>query len=144
FLGQALGAAGAARLAPRAARPLRVYGGLELAAAVWALAVPPLLGVGEALLHPVYDGARAIPGCLTALRFGAALAATLPASVAFGATLPALAAAAGGDPSGLGRRGAALYGVNVGGAALGTALASFWLPDAFGVTTGYRLGVAAL
>ncbi len=144
FLGQALGAAGAARLAPRAARPLRLYGGLELAAAAWALAVPPLLGVGETLVRSVYDGARGAPALLAALRLGAALAATLPASIAFGATLPALTAAAVGGRAALGRRGAALYGANVLGAALGTALATFWLPDVVGVSAGYHRGIAAL
>ena len=61
------------------------------------------------------------------------------ASLAFGATLPALAAAAVGGPHALGRRGAALYGVNTLGAALGTALASFWLPEAVGVFAGYAV-----
>jgi spermidine synthase len=153
FLGQALGAALAARLARRApgaaARPTRwgplaLYGALELAAAAWALAVPTLLRVGESALFPLYDAARAEPALLTALRFAAALAATLPASAAFGATLPALAAAVVGAPAALGRRGAALYGANVLGAALGTALASFWLPEALGVPAAYGVGVAAL
>ena len=85
-----------------------------------------------------------MPALLTALRFAAALAATLPASAAFGATLPALAAAVVGAPGALGRRGAALYGANVLGAAGGTALASFWLPDALGVPAAYGVGVAAL
>jgi spermidine synthase len=144
FLGQALGAALAARLARRAAHPLALYGALELAAAGWALAVPAMLRLGESALFPFYDAARETPGLLTALRFAAALAATLPASLAFGATLPALAAAVVGAPVGLDRRGAALYGANVLGAALGTGLASFWLPDALGVSGGYAVGVAAL
>jgi spermidine synthase len=144
LLGQALGAAGAARLAPRVGRALGLYGGLELAAAAWALAVPPLLRVGEAWLHASYDGAQGGAARLAALRFAAALAATLPASIAFGATLPALACAALGGPGALGRRGTALYGVNTAGAALGTGLASFWLPDALGVSRGYACGVAAI
>jgi spermidine synthase len=144
FLGQALGAAAAARWAPRSARPLALYGWLELAAALWALAVPLLLGVGEAVLAALYDGLREQPAALTALRFAAALLATLPASLAFGASLPALAAAAVGGPGALGRRGASLYGANTLGAALGTALASFWLPEALGVSASYASGAAAL
>ena len=144
FLGQALGAAAGARLAPRAARPLGLYGVLELAAAGWALAVAPLLGVGETALREVYDAVRSEPALLVSLRFAAALGATLPASLAFGATLPALTAACVPGPAALGRRGAALYGANVVGAALGTALASFWLPDVFGVRAGQLWGVAAL
>jgi spermidine synthase len=144
FLGQAAGAAAAARLAPRARRPLALYGALELGAAAWALAVPLLLGVGRAGLDAVYDGARGDPALLTALRFAVALAATAPASLAFGATLPALAAASVGAPLALGRRGLALYGVNTLGAALGTALASFWLPERLGVAASYASGVGAL
>jgi spermidine synthase len=144
FLGQAAGAAAGARLAPRARRPLALYGVLELAAAAWALAVPTLLGAFESGLHGSYDAVRSQPALLVSLRFAAALAATLPASLAFGATLPALAAACLESPAALAGRGAALYGVNVAGAALGTALASFWLPDAFGVRGGHAVGVAAL
>ena len=108
----------AARLRRRAPRPLALYGALELAAAAWALAVPTLLRVGEsALLPALRRRARASPRSSPALRFAAALAATLPASAAFGATLPALAAAVVGAPAALGRRGAALYGANVLGAA---------------------------
>ena len=59
FLGQALGAAFAARLVRRIRRPLALYGALELAAAGWALAVPTLLHVGESALFPLYDAARA-------------------------------------------------------------------------------------
>jgi spermidine synthase len=144
FLGQTVGAALAARLAARVRRPLALYGALELAAAAWALAVPLLLRVFEGALFPSYDAARETPALLVALRFGAALAATLPASAAFGATLPALAAAVVGAPAALGRRGAALYGANVLGAAAGTALASFWLPDALGVPASYAAGVLAI
>jgi spermidine synthase len=144
FLGQALGAAAGARLAPRAARPLALYGAIELAAAAWALAVPLLLGLGEAALREAYDALRGAPSLLVGLRFATALAATLPASLAFGATLPALAAACTGSPADLGRRGNALYGANVAGAALGTGLASFWLPDALGVRASHACGVAAL
>jgi spermidine synthase len=144
FLGQALGAAAAARLARRAARPLAAFGALQLAASAWALAVPALLGVGEAALGAAYDELRGSPALLALARFACALAATLPASIALGALLPTLAEAAVGGAAALGRRGGALYGANTLGAAAGTALASFWLPDLLGVRAGYAFGVALL
>jgi len=144
FLGQSLGAAAAARLVGRVRRPLAAYGALELAAAGWALAVPFLLAAGEGALRAVYDGVREAPAALAALRLAAALAATLPSSLAFGATLPVLAAAALPGPAALGVRGAALYGANTLGAALGAAAASFWLPHVLGVSAAYAVGLAAL
>jgi len=144
FLGQALGAAAAARFAARARRPLAAYGVLELAAAAWALAVPWLLAAGEGALRSGYDDLRNAPGALAALRLAVALAATLPSSVAFGATLPTLAAAALATPAALASRGAALYGANLLGAALGTAAGAFWLPERYGVAGGYAVGVGAL
>jgi spermidine synthase len=142
FAGHALGAALAARLAPRWRRPLRAYGVLELAAAAGALATPLLLGAGESATAALYDPLRDRPALLTALRFAIALAATLPAAMAFGATLPAIGAAAVREASRLGARGSALYAWNTAGAATGTALASFVLPDWLGVRGGYGVGVA--
>jgi spermidine synthase len=141
FAGHALGAVAAVRLAPLWRRPLRVYGGLELLAAAGALAVPALLAGGEALTAALYDPLRARPAALTALRLGIALGATLPAALAFGATLPAIGAAAVRELSRLGARGSALYAWNLAGAALGTALASFLLPEWLGVRGTYGVGI---
>src|SRR5499426_2668824 len=144
FLGQALGAALASRLVVRMRRPLALYGGLELTAAAACLAVPFGLALGPRLLDPHYDALRAAPGALAAARFAAALAATLPAALCFGATFPALANAAVAEPRALGGAGALLYGANTLGAALGTALATFVLPERLGVTAGHTLGVGLL
>jgi spermidine synthase len=142
FAGHALGAALAARRAPGWRRPLAVYGALELLAAAGALAVPALLAGGESVTGALYDALREWPLALTALRLALALAATLPAAMAFGATLPAIGAAAVREASRLGARGSALYAWNTAGAATGTALASFLLPDWLGVRGGYGVGVA--
>jgi spermidine synthase len=144
FTGQALGAAWGARLAGRWRRPLRAYGGLEALAALASAAVPLLLRLGEAALDPVYDPLRAHPAGLTAARFAVALSASLPAAVAFGATLPTLAAAVVGRMARLGSRGSGLYGANAVGAAGGTALAAFWLPEAVGIPGTYAVGLGCL
>ena len=94
-------AAAAARFAPRSARPLALYGALELGAAALGPRgpVPARCRRGRAARAATTTRARACRALLAALRFAAALAATLPASLAFGATLPALAAAAVGAPA---------------------------------------------
>jgi spermidine synthase len=142
FTGQALGAILGARLARRRADGLRFYALVELAAAGTALAVPWLLGAGEALLPSVYDPLLERPAALTGLRFLLVLVVSLPTSVAFGASFPAAAAAALDDSKQLGSRGTALYGANLVGAVLGTVLGSFLLPEAVGVPVTYGLAVA--
>ncbi|MCX5737096.1 MAG: MFS transporter, partial [Proteobacteria bacterium] len=116
----------------------------ELAAAAAACAVPLGLLLGERALTLVYDAVRDLPGTLALARFAVALVASLPAAFCFGATFPVIASAAIGAPSQLGARGGALYAVNTLGAALGTALASFWLPGLIGVPATYGFAIACL
>ena len=78
FAGQAVGAAAGARYVPRSTRPLLVYGGLEIAGALWALTVPIGLGWGEAATAVLYESLLGSPGALAASRFGIALVTTLP------------------------------------------------------------------
>ncbi len=144
FAGQALGASWGGRLAARSRRPLAVYGGLELGAAVAAAAVPLLLWLLRGLVDGASDALRDAPGALVALRFGAALVAAAPAGVLLGATLPPLVSSCVGSGVSLGRAAATLLCANTLGAATGAALASFVLPELLGVQTGYGLGVLAL
>ncbi len=140
--GQALGAALAARRLARSRRPLAVYGALELGVALWAAAVPLLLAAGERATAASYDALREAPAALSAVRFLAALLATLPASLCLGATLPAIAAAALPGARSLGSAGSGLYAANLLGASVGAAAAAFWLLDAFGVNVGYAMAAA--
>ena len=144
FAGSALGAAWAGRRARHWLRPLAAYGWIELAGAAAAAAVPLLLLAGDLAMRPAYDALRTTPWSLTLLRFALALASTLPASFCFGATFPAIGAAAVESSAQLGARGSLLYAANTLGAALGTALAVFWLPGAIGVSATYALSLAAL
>jgi spermidine synthase len=139
--GQAAGAALAARLVPRVRRPLRAYGCLELGAALGTLLVPFLLALCEGATRGVYDALRATPSLLVLLRFSIALLATLPAALCFGATLPAVGAAVLKDIRRLGAVGSALYAANTLGAAVGTALAAFFLPDWIGVRATYAVAI---
>ncbi len=144
FAGQALGALLVARRLQRTQRPLLAYGLVELGAAAASALVPLLLAATRSLVDARYDALLETPSLLVAARFGAALLATLPASVAFGASFPLLAAATLGNGAALGRRGGLLYAVNTGGAALGAALAAFVLPEALGVSGGYAAGSGLL
>ncbi len=140
FAGHALGALVAARLARRWRRPLRAYAIIEALATLGVLAVPVLLGIGEGLMDGSYDALRTQPTLLVALRFGVALLATLPASIAFGASFPAIGGAAAREGGRIGRAGSILYAVNLLGAAAGAAAGAFWIPDAFGVRAAWLCG----
>ena len=140
FVGHALGAIYAARRSRTWQNPLRSYAWIEALATLGALAVFPLLGLGEAAIGGSYDTLRDHPAALSALRFAIALAATLPAAFAFGASFPAIGAAARGAAGDLGRVGSTLYAVNLLGAALGAAAGAFFLPDMLGVTGTWLCG----
>jgi spermidine synthase len=141
FAGQAAGAALAARRIARVGRPLAAYGALELAAALASLAVPLLLRAGEGLVDAGYAALQDTPAALATLRFGVALAATLPAALCFGATLPVLGAAVIGAPAALGSRGTLLYAANTLGGAAGAILAAFLLPPWLGIAGSYAVGL---
>ncbi len=140
--GQATGAAAAARLAARMRRPLRIFAGLMIASAAWALLVPLGIGAGEAFTAAFYDELRTAPGALSCVRFAIALGATLPAAACWGAAFPTLGAALLSDRRPPGSRGAALYAANLAGAAVGAAAAAFWLPEWLGVNGTYGVGIA--
>jgi MFS family permease len=142
FTGHALGAMLAARWLPRLRRPLRAYGLLEIAAACFALAVPLLLAFGASRVTALYPLLAESSFLRTALRLTLAIAATAPAAACFGATLPVLGAAVTRSPEALGSTGSAFYGANTAGAALGTALVSFVLPDLLGVSVSYLVAAA--
>ena len=140
-LGQFLGALLGARIASRSGNPLRVFGGLQLLAVVFALVVEPSLGVATALVDSAGGSSAA---WLTFTRLAASVAATLPASTAIGAAFPLLVAATSDRTDELGPRGTALYAADLAGAALGAGLTAFWLPALLGVRGAYVTGVVAL
>ena len=147
FLGQALGAAAGARLAPRARRdPSRSTACSSSAPRPGPSRSRRSSVSARRALRGVYDAARGDAGAArrAALRSGprgdAARLAGLRRDPA-GARRRVRPRA----PAALGRRGTrALRGRTSSGAALGTALASFWLPDVLGVRAGHACGVAAL
>ena len=145
--GLALGAAVAGRLVPRIRRPILVYGVLELAIGLAALAVP--WGVsGATRLYVAVFGSQGAPadegGLLSALFYLVCSFAILlvPTSL-MGATLPLLARHAVRREEDIGRRIAYLYATNTAGAVAGTVLTGFVLLPAFGLATTVWIAVGA-
>jgi spermidine synthase len=135
--GLALGAAWVGKLADRSPRPLRLYGRLELGAAISGAALTFLLGRGGQLfLAPLQAFESA--ALQRPVEFLSAFALLLVPTLFMGGTLPALGRFIirdlGGFTGALGR----LYGLNTLGAAAGAFLAGFYGFERFGVSrTGY-------
>lgn len=152
--GLALGAVVAGRLAHRIRRPILVYGVLELAIGLTALAVP--WGVaGATRLYVAVFGAQGAPadegGLLSALFYLVCSFVILlvPTSL-MGASLPLLARHAVRREAEIGRRVAHLYATNTAGAVAGTVLTGFVLLPTFGlaatvwIAVGVNLAVFAV
>lgn len=142
--GLALGAGIAGRRAAllSARDALRTYAGLELAAALFAVAVPFELHLFEPLLSAAYrDGDAGFMFGMVRLVVSLALV-TIPA-LALGATFPVAVRGFAAEGAGAGVRAGWLYVVNTVGAAFGAFLAGFVLVPAIGVTGALAVGCAA-
>jgi spermidine synthase len=144
--GLALGAAAAARAAPRLRRPVLAYGALELAIAVCALLVPWEIRGIDALYVGLLGGASALPqsasAATTLLQLVAAFAVLLPPTAFMGATLPLLARHAVRREEEIASRVGLLYAVNTAGAIAGTVCAAFLLMPALGLRNTVWSGAA--
>lgn len=133
--GLALGSALAGRLSPRIKEPIAAYGRIEIAVAIYALAIPLLFSVLDTFYAVVWRQVQ--PGffTFTLLRFAFSCLLLLVPTTLMGATLPVLAAALlhveGHDTNSVTR----LYACNLAGAILGTLVAGFFLLPTVGVRT---------
>lgn len=131
--GLALGSAWAGRLAARIERPLRVYGVIEIAIAIYAVAVPLLFRLVDHLYAFIWEQFH--PGfyAFSLWRFLLSSLVLLVPTTLMGATLPVLSAALLRSP----RKGATavtrLYTCNLVGAIFGVVLAGFYLLPSLGV-----------
>ena len=144
--GLAFGAYLGGKYCARVARPLFVYGLLELLVAL-VIALSP--AAFDALTALYVALARAVPGSLpatTALRWLLALLLVVVPTTAMGATLPVLSRALGqggsAAESGTPRRLGALYAANTLGGGLGALLSAYWLLSAFGLSGTLWLSAA--
>ncbi len=144
--GLAAGAAVAGRLLDRVRRPVLVYGVLEGGIALFALAVPLLLGAASAGYVAALGGQSAPPDAATLgqpLFYLAVAFVVLAIPTGFmGATLPLLTRHAVDSDRDLGPRVALLYATNTAGAVAGTLTAAFVLLPAMGLNATVWVGVA--
>ena len=124
FAGLALGAEIFGRLAPRLGRPLLVYAGIELAAALLALAVPGVFALYDLLYPSLYATFSDLRAAFVVVKFLLAMLAMVPPALLLGGTFPILATAYVSHPDELGPEAGRLYAVNTLGAAAGSAAGS--------------------
>ena len=130
FVGLGLGSYLLGRVAPRLGRPLRVFALLEIAVALSALAVDPLLDAMQPAYAALYDGAGESVARQLALRISIAIIAVLVPATCMGGTLPVLAQFVSARAESLGVRAGGLYAVNTLGAACGAlAIPAVLLPS---------------
>jgi len=140
--GLAIGSYFGGRLAERIRRPLLVYGVIEIAVALVALATPYAL----TSLQSVYPVIARIFGeneaLLTVIRVIMAFAVLVVPTALMGATLPVIVKSSlmrSGDLSG---RIGLLYSANTFGAITGTMVAGFWLIGGIGISASIILAAA--
>ncbi|MCU0222948.1 MAG: fused MFS/spermidine synthase [Acidobacteria bacterium] len=131
MLGLGIGGLLGGRIARRLKNGIAAYGWMELGIAVYALAVPFVVGLFPSLNSALLSGMSFWPAAL--IRFVLALVVFLIPTVLMGATLPVLVAAVTQGWDDLARRVGLLYGINTLGAVLGTLGATFLLFPAVGV-----------
>jgi len=141
FGGLALGSLIGGWVADRIARPLRLYGLLEIVLVGVVLVTPLTFDLLHELYRGVYPRLSTIPVALALVRFLLAVLALAPATVLMGATLPTLTRflTAGDDLGGAFSR---LYAANTLGAILGTSIAGFVLIELFGLGGALLIGAS--
>ena len=90
FGGLAIGGAVGGRVADRVARPLRLYGFLELIVVVVVLLTPVSFRLIGEVYRGIYPALADAPLALALVRFALAILALAPATLIMGATLPTL------------------------------------------------------
>ncbi len=122
------------RLADRVKRPLAVYGWLELAIGLYAIAFPTYYELCYGLYVSMVRSWAPGPAAGFVLKFCFSLAAILFPTVLMGGTLPMITRLVTKTLGEMQGRVAALYSVNSAGAVLGVVLADFWWIQAIGLS----------
>jgi spermidine synthase len=139
--GLGFGSLAGGRLADTSARPLRLYGLVELAVAAMAALLPLAFhGLAE-LYRGVWPSLVERPGQLAGVRFALAIAAVAPATFLMGMTLPLLTRYLVRTLDEAGARLGELYAANTIGAMIGTLLGGFVLIEFLGLRLTSYLAV---
>src|SRR6266511_654684 len=140
--GLGFGSLAGGRWARRSARPLRLYGSIELGVAVLAIFLPFAFDDLAELYRGAYPSLVDNTLALTAVRFALALAAVAPATFLMGATLPLLVRHLVRTLDEAGARLGELYAANTAGAVTGTVVAGFVLIEFLGLRLTSYVAVA--
>ena len=140
--GLGFGSLAGGRLADTSARPLRLYGLVELAVAAMAALLPFAFTSLAELYRGVWPSLVERPGQLAGVRFALALAAVAPATFLMGMTLPLLTRYLVRTLDEAGARLGELYAANTIGAMAGTLLGGFVLIELFGLRLTSYVAVA--
>ena len=122
--------------------PLRTYGKLELAIAIYGALIPWLMSAATPILEIAWrSGAERHFVLFGLVKFVAIAALILPATTLMGATLPVLSRAAASRSAALGSGVGSLYAANTMGAVVGTAVSAFVLLPHLGTRSTTLLNV---
>jgi spermidine synthase len=141
FGGLAIGSFVGGRLADRVAKPLRLYGIIELVLVVVVLLTPVTFRLLHELYRGVFPSIEGQPVVLALIRFVLAVLALAPATVLMGATLPTLTRQLSRErhlSAAFGR----LYAANTLGAIAGKLAAGLLFIELFGLTGTLVVGAA--
>jgi spermidine synthase len=141
--GLALGGFVAGRVSGRLPHPLTTYGLLEIAIALFAMILPPLLGTVDAAYVSTAHSQGEVTPALNGMRFILAFGVLFLPTFFMGATLPVLIRFMVHAYGELGTRLAFLYGINTCGAAGGALLAGFVLLPTLGTAATQHTAVVA-
>lgn len=140
--GLALGSLLAGRLADRTSHPLRLFGLVELAIGLCAVATPWALGGLQSMF---VAAAPVLPDSLllgTVIRVVLSFAVLLVPTALMGATLPIVVKSSLARMDGLGTRISVLYAFNTTGAIVGSLAAGFYLMPRLGMSRAFLLAAA--
>ena len=140
FGGLAIGGAVGGRVADRVARPLRLYGLLELIVVAVVVLTPLTFRLIGEVYRGIYPALADAPLALALVRFTLAILALAPATLIMGATLPTLTRYLTQGGRGIAGAFQRLYTANTVGAIIGTALAGFVLIELLGLTGALVVG----
>ena len=138
------------RISERVARPLRIYGLLEIGIAGFALALPSLLSLADDLYVSAALAADGVTPGLNVVRAALAFGILLLPTLLMGATLPVLTSRLVDRHGDFGARLSWLYGINTLGAVVGAVATGFVLIPALGVwhsqllAVGINVGIGVL
>ncbi len=140
--GLALGGYAVGRRVDRVAKPLRLYGFLELGIAASALLFAGLMTIYPAIYVALARGHDDSALYLTFVRMVFSVVALIVPTVLMGGTLPVLSRFVSRQPENLRSHLSFLYGFNTLGAVLGATVAGFYLLRVCSVSTTLYLAVA--